>query len=149
MAEHRARIEWKRATESFAYEEYSRDHEWTFPGGQLVPASAAPEFRGSETRVDPERAFVAALSSCHMLTFLALCARKRIVVDRYEDDAVGHLEKRGDNKLAMTRVVLRPRVTFAPGHEPDADTLANLHHRSHEHCFIANSVRTAVNIEPA
>jgi len=147
MAEHRARIDWKRATESFAYEEYSRDHEWAFPGGQVVQASAAPAFRGNDARVDPEEAFVAAISSCHMLTFLAYCARKRIVVDRYEDDAVGFLETREDKKLAMTRVILRPRVTFAPGHEPDAATLADLHHRSHEHCFIASSVKTEVVVE--
>jgi organic hydroperoxide reductase OsmC/OhrA len=147
MAEHRARIEWKRATESFAYEDYSRDHEWTFPGGHVVPASAAPAFRGGEERVDPEAAFVAALSSCHMLTFLALCARKRVVVDRYADDAVGFLERRDDKKLVMTRVVLRPRVTFAPGHEPDAAALAELHERSHQECFIANSVKTDVVVE--
>jgi organic hydroperoxide reductase OsmC/OhrA len=147
MAEHRARIEWTRATESFAYDDYNRDHEWTFPGGHVVPASAAPAFRGSEERVDPEESFVAALSACHMLTFIAFCARKRIVVDRYEDDAVGFLERREDKKLAMTRVVLRPRVAFAPGHEPDAATLAHLHERSHQNCFIANSVTTEVVVE--
>lgn len=147
MAEHRARIEWKRATESFAYEDYSRDHEWTFPGGHVVPASAAPAFRGSEERVDPEEAFVAAVSGCHMLTFIAYCARKRIVVDRYEDDAVGFLERREDKKLAMMRVELHPRVTFAPGHEPEAATLARLHHHAHDQCFIANSITTEVVVE--
>jgi len=90
---------------------------------------------------------VAALSSCHMLTFLAICARKRITVESYEDDAVGLLEKDG-GKLWMTRVTLKPRVRFAPGTEVDAATLADAHHKSHEECFIANSVKTDVTVEP-
>ena len=112
MAEHRATIEWQRGDRDFSYAAYSRDHTWQF-GEIRVDASAAPAFRGTPGRVDPEEAFVAALSSCHMLTFLALASRDGIVVDAYEDDAVGYLERNGDGRLAITRVVLRPRATFA------------------------------------
>ena len=146
MSEHRASVRWVRQTEDFSYESYGRDHVWRFEGGQEVAASAAPAYRGSPERVDPEQAYVASLSSCHMLTFLALAARKRLVVDRYEDDAVGFLEKNEAGRLAITRVVLRPRIAFA-GDAPAAEQLAALHERAHAECFIANSVRTRVTVE--
>lgn len=148
MTEHRATIRWERGGAEFAYETYSRDHTWSFEGGEVVKASAAPKYLGSAERVDPEEAFVAALSSCHMLTFLALAARKRIVVERYEDDAVGFLEPNETGKLAVTRVVLRPRIEFG-GEAPSPEAVAKLHETSHEHCFIASSVRTDVTVEPA
>ena len=146
MSEHRVRVSWERGGVDFGYESYPRDHAWSFEGGVRVPASAAPAFRGNPERVDPEAAFVAALSSCHMLTFLAIASRKRLVVDAYEDDAVGFLAKNESGKLAMTRVVLRPRVVFA-GASPSAEALADLHERSHRECFIANSVVTQVEVE--
>ena len=145
MSEHRARIAWERTTEDFHYDTYSRDHDWTC-GGMQVGASAAPEFKGSEGRVNPEEALVTAVSSCHMLTFLAICAKKKIVVDRYEDAAVGFLDKNGEGRLAMTRVVLRPRITFA-GEAPTPEVLEKLHESSHRNCFIANSVHTEVTVE--
>ena len=148
MSEHRVRVAWERGGIDFGYESYPRDHEWSFEGGVRVPASAAPAFRGNASRVDPEAAFAAALSSCHMLTFLALASRKRLVVDRYEDEAVGFLEKNEAGKLAMTRVVLRPRIAFA-GAAPSPEVLADLHERAHRECFIANSVLTRVEIEAA
>lgn len=149
MSEHRATIRWRRTSSEFTYESYNRAHEMRFKNGDVVlPASAAPEFRGDPDRVDPEEAFVASLSSCHMLTFLAICARKRLVVDAYEDDAAGHLEKGPDGRFWMSRVVLRPQVKFAAGTTVDAATLAGIHHKSHEECFIANSVTTNVTIEP-
>jgi len=147
MSEHRATVAWRRTTESFDYDAYNRNHEWTFEGGVRVPASAAPDFRGDAERVDPEKALVAALSSCHMLTFLAVCARKRLVVDSYDDDAVGFLEKNAQGKLAVTRVVLRPRVRFGGDGAPSDDELAQLHAKAHHNCFIANSVRTEVTVE--
>ena len=146
MSEHRVHVRWERGGVDFGYESYPRDHEWTFEGGVRVPATAAPAFRGNPERVDPEAAFVAALSSCHMLTFLAIASRKRLVVDAYEDDALGFLAKNEAGKLAMTRVVLRPRVVFA-GSPPPAEQVAELHERAHRECFIANSVRTQVSIE--
>jgi len=147
MSEHRVTVTWERTTEDFSYEAYSRNHLWRFEGGVEVPASAAPAFLGDGERVDPEEAFVAALSSCHMLTFLAIAARKRLVVDGYRDAAVGWLEKNADGKLAITRVVLRPEVTFR---EPPPETVVErMHHTAHAECFIASSVKTEVRVEPA
>jgi len=146
MSEHRVHVAWERGGVDFGYESYPRDHRWRFEGGVEVPGTAAPAFRGDPKRVDPEAAFVAALSSCHMLTFLAIASRKRLVVDAYEDEATGFLEKNDAGKLAMTRVVLRPRVAFA-GAAPSAETVADLHARAHHECFIANSVRTEVSVE--
>lgn len=148
MSEHRATIDWQRGGSEFTYESYSRDHLWRFEGGVEVPASAAPDYLGGAERVDPEEAFVASLSSCHMLTFLALAARKRLVVDAYRDAAVGTMEKNAEGRLAITRVVLRPEVRFS-GEPPSPEVLERLHHLAHEHCFIANSVRTDVRVEPA
>jgi organic hydroperoxide reductase OsmC/OhrA len=149
MSEHKATITWNREGRAFTYETYSRDHEWTFAGGAAARASAAPAFRGNPDLVDPEAALVAALSSCHMLTFLALAARRGLVIDAYSDDAVGFLEKNAEGKLAVTRVVLRPRIDFGGAQTPAPEVVAELHEKAHDQCFIANSVRTAVTIEPA
>ena len=148
MSEHHASVSWKRESADFTYDTYNRAHEMTFKHGDIVlPASSAPAFKGDADRVDPEEAFVASLSSCHMLTFLAICARKRITVDAYDDEPVGYLEKGGDGKLWMARVILKPRVRFAPGTTVDVGTLADIHHKSHEDCFIASSVKTDVTVE--
>ncbi len=148
MSEHHARINWVKETESFDIKVYKREHTWTFPkSGTVVRATSAPKFLGSPECIDPEETLVAALSSCHMLTFLALCSRRGIVVERYDDDAVGFLEPNEDKKLAITRVILRPRVTFASGQRPAAAALAELHDKAHHECFIANSVKTMVTVE--
>lgn len=145
MSEHHAAVRWTRQSADFTYDSYNRAHEFVFKGGEIVvPASAAPAFLGNPERVDPEEAFVASLSSCHMLTFLAICARKRLTVEKYEDDAVGYLEKGEGGRLWMARVVLHPRIRFAEDCVIDAETLAHIHHDAHEHCFIANSVKTDV-----
>ena len=144
MSEHIAEIKWKRETESFAYDHYNRAHDWTFDGGVVVPGSAAPAYKGDAERVDPEEAFVEALSSCHLLTFLAIAAKKKLVVDGYEDRAVGRMDKNAQGKLAITSVDLHPRVSFAAGVVVDAATLKKMHHDAHENCFIANSVKTLV-----
>jgi organic hydroperoxide reductase OsmC/OhrA len=148
MSEHRATVLWNRGDRDFSYETYSRDHRWEFAGGVAVPASAAPDFLGSDDRVDPEEAFVAAVSSCHMLTFLALAARRRTVVDAYRDEAVGTLSKNPEGALAVTRVVLRPALRFASGGEASTAEIEKLHHLAHKHCFIANSVRTEITVDP-
>lgn len=149
MSEHHASVRWKRTSADFVYDTYNRGHELLFNKGAIVvPASAAPAFKGDIDRVDPEEAFVASLASCHMLTFLALCARKRLVVDSYEDDAVGVMEKNAQGKLWVSRVTLRPRIRFAGGSSIDAAALAEIHHKSHGECFIANSVKTVVSVEP-
>ncbi len=148
MSEHSVRIEWTRRTDSFDYEGFDRHHEWLFPGGTRVEASAAPEYRGDPHCVNPEEAFAAALSSCHMLTFLALAARRRFTVDRYEDEAVATLARNEEGKQAVTRVRLRPSVAFGGERRPDAAELEKLHERAHAGCFIASSVRTEVAVEP-
>ncbi|WDI32326.1 OsmC family protein [Hyphococcus flavus] len=144
MSEHLATISWKRETESFAYDDYNRTHFWRFDNGEEVRAAAAPAFLGDPSCVDPEEAFVASVSSCHMLTFLAIAARKRLTVDSYEDKAVGYMAKNEHGRLAVTRVELRPEITFADGVDVDAEALAKMHHLSHEQCFIANSVNTEI-----
>lgn len=151
MSRHTARITWTRNKdrESFVGGDYSRAHSWWFDGGLTVPASASPHIvpvpRSDPAAVDPEEAFVAALSSCHMLWFLSLAAERGFVVDAYEDDAEGTLGRmadgggRGDGNvgggLAITRVVLRPRVTFGGDVRPTDDEVARLHEGAHRACF--------------
>jgi organic hydroperoxide reductase OsmC/OhrA len=148
MSEHTATIAWRRETPDFAYETYNRDHTWSFDAGITVRASANPAYLGGASCVDPEEAFVASLSSCHMLTFLALAARKRYVVDDYRDHALGILDKDPAGHLAMTRVTLRPGVAFSGEKIPSPEELRQLHHQAHHACFIANSVKTEVIVEP-
>lgn len=146
MSEHRARIEWRNDSDTLTYETYTRDHTWSFHSLQ-VPASAAPEYLGSEARLDPEEAYVASLSSCHMLTFLAIAAKRKLVVDQYVDNAVGYLQKDENGRLAVTRVVLHPEVSFAAGSTVTHSDLESLHHGAHRNCFIANSVKTTIEVE--
>jgi organic hydroperoxide reductase OsmC/OhrA len=146
MSEHKANILWARNGADFGYKNYPRDHVWRFPNGVEVPGSAAPAYLGNADRVDPEAAFVAALSSCHMLTFLALASNKGFVVDSYEDAAVGHLEKNANGKLAITRVDLHPKIVYSGPKQPAAADLDWLHDKAHKECFIANSVTTEVKV---
>jgi organic hydroperoxide reductase OsmC/OhrA len=146
MSEHRASIAWQRASADFTYQSYNRAHEWQFTAA-TVPASATKEYRGDESRVNPEEALVAALSSCHMLTFLAMAAKHKLSLDSYRDEAVGVLEKNAAGKLAITRVTLRPKIVWSAGVAVTAEVLAKLHHDAHENCFIASSVHTEVTVE--
>jgi organic hydroperoxide reductase OsmC/OhrA len=148
MSEHKATIEWKRETPDFAYQTYNRDHEWSFDAGITVRASAAPAYLGSESCVDPEEAFVASLSSCHMLTFLAIACKKKLVVDRYRDQAVGVLDKDAAGRLAIVKVTLRPEIAFGGERSPTPEELRQLHDQAHHACFIASSVKTEVVVEP-
>lgn len=149
MSEHKANVIWARNGADFSYKTYPRDHVWRFPNGVEVPGSAAPAYLGNPQRVDPEAAFVAALSSCHMLTFLALASNKGFVVDSYEDAAVGHLEKNANGKLAITRVDLHPKIIYSGAKQPAAADLEWLHDKAHKECFIANSVTTEVKVVAA
>ena len=149
MSEHNVKLEWKRESEQFTYDTYNRDHVLTFEGGARVPVSAAPAYRGNPALVNPEEGLVAALSSCHMLTFLAIAAKKRFIVDHYSDHAVGFLEKHHNGRLAITRVILRPRIEFSGPTLPNPTEIAELHELAHSGCFIANSVITEVTIESA
>lgn len=143
MHEHRASVTWRRESETFDYPSYNRSHYWRFESGITLPASAAPRFLGTPDCVDPEEAFVAAISSCHMLTFLAICSRKRILVDAYTDNAVGFMEENAQGKLAITRVHLAPDIRFGPN-PPTQEAIRKIHRLSHQECFIANSVSTEI-----
>jgi len=150
MSTYTATIRWSRnGAEGFTKGQYSRAHEWAFDGGAVVPASPSPHVVPAPwsdlAGVDPEEAFVASLSSCHMLFFLDFARRGGWTVDSYVDEAEGVLEKRGDGKIAMTKVTLRPRMTWG-GDAPDEAAIADLHHRAHEACFIANSVTSEVSV---
>jgi organic hydroperoxide reductase OsmC/OhrA len=152
MSTYFATIRWTRTGDGdFAKGQYSRAHEWSFDGGLTVPASPSPHVVPSPWNdphgVDPEEAFVASLSSCHMLFFVDYARRAGFVVDSYVDEAEGVLEKRADGKMAMTRVTLRPQIAFSGANPPTAEEISGLHHRAHEDCFIANSVTTEVTID--
>jgi organic hydroperoxide reductase OsmC/OhrA len=145
MSEHKATIRWSREGRDFTYKTYSRDHVWLANGNE-IPASATPAYLGNPQRVDPEAALVAALSSCHMLTFLALAANKGFVVESYLDEAVGHMEKNAQGKFAITRVELQPKIVFGGAKQPLPADLDALHEKAHKECFIANSVTTDVRV---
>jgi len=146
MSEHKANIVWARNGADFSYKTYPRDHVWRFENGVEIAGSAAAAYLGNPQRVDPESAFVAALSSCHMLTFLALASNKGFIVDSYEDAAVGHLEKNASGKLAVTRVELHPKIVYSGAKQPNDSDLEWLHDKAHRECFIANSVTTEVKV---
>ena len=139
-------LTWKRATPDFEYKTYNRDHTWTFDGGHEMQASSAPAYLGNPKLVDPEEAFVAALSSCHMLTFLAVACKKKFMLDEYVDEAVGHMEKNSEGKLAITRVELHPKLKFSGENQPGEKEIEEMHHFAHENCFIASSVKTEVTV---
>ncbi|EKA5858350.1 OsmC family protein [Vibrio alginolyticus] len=149
MSKHSALIKWHRkAGEEFSDNKYSRAHIWQFDGGLQVPASPSPHVvplpLSVEENVDPEEAFVAALSSCHMLVFLSIAAKRRYVVDSYFDEALGELEKGENGKEWVSKVTLNPKITFSGEKQPTPSQLEKLHHMAHENCFIANSVKTEV-----
>ena len=149
---HTALVRWDVGADDFLGKRYSRAHTWTFDGGVVVPASSSPHVvplpMSDASAVDPEEAFVAALSSCHMLWFLDIAARAGYAVQRYEDAADGRMGRNAAGKLVVDVVTLRPRVRFAGARVPDAAALAALHHEAHEECFLANSVRCEIRCEP-
>ena len=152
MTEYGAKISWYRAkNEAYIDNKYSRGHKWSFDGGVTVPASASPHVvhlpYSVEQNVDPEEAFVASLSSCHMLFFLSIAAKRRYIVDEYVDSAAGVMDKGIDGKECMARVTLRPQIKFSGEKQPDHQQLEKMHHQAHDLCFIANSVKTEVITE--
>lgn len=147
-----ARVRWNRqASEKFTDNRYSRAHEWAFDGGVTVRASSSPSVvplpLSVADAVDPEEALVASASSCHMLYFLFFAAKRGFVVDRYDDEAFGVLEKNEAGKMFMSRITLRPAVEFSGDKKPSPDELQALHHSAHEECFIATSLKTAIDVE--
>ena len=154
MSEHKATIRWKLRDDAEAFRKgrFSRDHTWSFDGGVTVPASSAPGAvpapYSNPAHVDPEEAYVAALSSCHMMTFLYLAMRQGFLVEAYEDDAVGVMRKNERGAIWVSAVTLRPRIVYGGDRRPSAADEERLHHDAHEHCFIANSVKTEITVEP-
>ena len=151
MADYTATVTWERSGARFTDNRYSRAHHWRFDGGAVIPASSSPHVvpipLSDPAAVDPEEAFVASLSSCHMLWFLYFAAKGGFVVDRYEDDAVGRMEKNAAGRMMMTRVVLRPRVAFSGGRVPAPEEVRQMHDKAHHECYIAQSVHTEVSVE--
>ena len=151
MADHRATIRWKNQGGDFRRGTYSRAHTWTFDGGLTVPASPSPSVvrvpYADPANVDPEEALVAAISSCHMLTFLYLAAKAGFVVADYEDEAVGHMTKNERGVAWVSSTVLAPRITYT-GPAPTPEEEDALHERSHEECFISQSVKTHIHTVP-
>ena len=144
MAEHHVRLTWEKGEAPFTYNDYPRNHVIAFKNGQeRMTASAAQAYKGDAGKADPEDLLVASLSSCHMLSFLAIAAKKKVTVTSYEDEASGFLEHDG-GKFWITRVILKPRVTS----DANAAVLEEIHHQAHQACFIANSVKTEVRVEP-
>jgi organic hydroperoxide reductase OsmC/OhrA len=143
MSEHKILLNWVRGDAPFTYDAYPRNHSIVFKNGAPVIFSASAGYKGDASKGDPEDMLVAALSSCHMLSFLAIAAKKKVIVDSYEDDPSGFLEYEGGHAW-LGRVILRPKIVSSG----DAATLAEIHHLAHEACFIANSVKTMVTVEP-
>lgn len=146
MSEHTIALEWTRSTPDFNYETYSRNHEITFGDAGRICGSSAPENHGDPHCIDPEQAFVMALSSCHMLTFLAIASRKGFMVDRYRDRAVGEIGKNKEGRVAVIKVELRPEVFFSGPEIPNGHEFTELHNRAHKGCIIANSIASCVEL---
>jgi organic hydroperoxide reductase OsmC/OhrA len=148
MSNHTAVVRWSRSDQKFTDNQYSRVHEWAFDGGIQLRASSSPHAVrlpfSDPSAVDPEEAFVAAVSSCHMLTFLYLAAKKGFRVDSYVDEAMGVLETIQKGRMGITRVMLHPKIVFSGDKLPSGEEIENLHHHSHEECYIANSVKCEI-----
>jgi organic hydroperoxide reductase OsmC/OhrA len=143
-----ATVRWQRGDQAFTDNKYSRAHDLMFDGGAVVRGSSAPSSvplpYSDAAAVDPEEALVGALSSCHMLFFLAFAGKRGFRIDVYEDAAVGEMTKNANGKLFISKVTLSPRIVFSGDKRPTAEDVAAIHHRSHEECYIANSVRAEV-----
>jgi organic hydroperoxide reductase OsmC/OhrA len=152
MSEYKATIKWQRTSPDFLKGRYSREHTWTFDGGATVPASASPHVVpapwSNHAGVDPEEAFVASLSSCHMLTFVWLASKRGFQIDSYEDEAVGVMAKNEKGVPWVSSVVLHPKIAYSGDKKPTPADEQQLHHVAHEQCYIANSVKTAVTVQP-
>jgi organic hydroperoxide reductase OsmC/OhrA len=149
--EYRATVQWSRGDAKFTDQRYSRGHSWAFDGGITVPASSSPlsvrlPYSVAEA-VDPEEAFVAAVSSCHMLTFLYVAAKQGFVVDDYADEAVGVMTKNEQGRMWISRVTLAPAIRFSGEKRPTSQQMDELHHLAHEECYIANSVKSEIVVQ--
>ncbi|CAK4074008.1 OsmC family protein [Vibrio sp. 16] len=151
MSDYSATIRWQRQqNEPFSDNQYSRGHLWEFDGGVSVPASSSPHVvplpYSVAENVDPEEAFIAAISSCHMLTFLGIAAKQRYVVDSYVDNAIGVMAEDENGYTSVTEVTLSPTICFSGDKKPSFQQIEKMHHLAHRHCFIANSVKTDIRL---
>ncbi len=148
MSDYRTTVRWERGDQNFLDNKYSRSHTWIFDGGAQIAASSSPHVvpvpMSVAENVDPEEAFIASISSCHLLFFLYFAAKRGFVLDTYVDEATGTVGKNAEGKLAVTKVTLRPVTAFSGDNQPSAEELEEMHHQSHESCFIANSVTTEI-----
>lgn len=150
MSEHKATLSWTRGEGGFGIKEFTRSHQWGFPRSeQELRASSGAEYMGTDYGVDPEEGFTAALSSCHMLTFLAVASLAGYVVDSYEDTPIGYLEKGDNGRPWLARIVMHPHTKFSGEKQPSSEELFALHSKSHRACFLANSVKTEITWEPS
>ena len=152
MSQYFATVAWnKKAHENFVDNKYSRAHQWKFDGGAIIEASSSPHIvplpYSSEANVDPEEAFIASLSSCHMLFFLSFAANRKYTVESYTDEATGIMQIDEDNRMSMTDVTLQPKVLFSGDKQPTKEQIDKIHHNAHKQCFIANSVKTKIHIK--
>jgi len=151
MSEYFSTVVWERKGQEFTDNKYSRAHLWKFDGGVTLAASSSPHVvplpYSVPENIDPEEAFVASLSSCHMLFFLSIAAKKKFIVEQYVDNAIGLMGKDLDGRMAMLKVTLRPRAVFIGGRRPSYEQLEKMHHQSHELCFLANSVKAEIVTE--
>jgi organic hydroperoxide reductase OsmC/OhrA len=150
LSTYTANVIWKRKSQIFTDNKYSRAHTWRFDGGCEIPASPSPHIvplpYSVEENVDPEEAYVASLSSCHMLFFLSIAAKKKLLVDSYDDNAEGVLEENSEGQLAMTRIILDPKIIYS-GKQPNKEEIQKMHHLAHQQCFLANSVKTVITVK--
>ena len=150
MSQHTAKIAWRRAEPGFLEGRYSREHTWSFDGGLSVAASSSPAVvrapYSNPANIDPEEAFVASISSCHMLTFLHVARLAGFQVDSYEDEAVGHTTPNERRVPWVSAVTLSPRITYGGERRPTPDEESRLHHQAHDGCFIAQSVKTEITV---
>ena len=147
MTDHFAEVTWTANAHSEQLDTYSRDHTVTLENGHSLLASAAPAYLGNPKAANPETLLLAALASCHMLTFLAIAAKRGYPVATYQDKAIGTLGKNAEGRMAITLCVLKPQIEFADGRSPSAEEPVKFHDSAHRNCFIANSLSTEVRIE--
>ena len=151
MSDHKATIAWQRKDPGFLTGKYSREHTWSFDGGTTVPASPSPSVVpapwSNPAQVDPEEAFVASVSSCHMLTYLYLASKQGFQLDSYLDEAVGVMTKNEKGVPWISLVTLHPKIVYSGDKRPGPADEERLHHLAHEQCFIANSIKTVVKVE--
>jgi len=145
-SEHRVAVAWSRGGGPFARGNYVANHRIEYAGGHVLEGSPSTDFGGDGAHADPEQLLLSALSTCHMLTFLAVAANRGYVVDDYRDAATALLDKDADGKMAVVKAILAPKVTFSGDKQPSAEEYAKLHERAHAGCFIAHSVKTAVEL---